>query len=144
MVGSVGYYERNSNDLLQSVPLSLTTGHSSQTQNVGDVVNKGIEVEFDATVVKIGDFSWDLYGNYTTIVNEITRLAQTADGEDINLDSFFYANRVGRPIDTWFMRQWGGVDPQTGNAYFIEGGDADDGPEVLNVLKVGQQLIRHF
>jgi hypothetical protein len=26
------------------------------------------------------------------------------------------------------MRQWGGVDPQTGNAYFIEGGDADDGP----------------
>ena len=76
MVGSVGYYERNSNDLLQSVPLSLTTGHSSQTQNVGDVVNKGIEVEFDATVVKIGDFSWDLYGNYTTIENEITRLAQ--------------------------------------------------------------------
>tara|TARA_B100001939_G_scaffold133433_1_gene115945 strand:+ start:4 stop:3060 length:3057 start_codon:yes stop_codon:yes gene_type:complete len=128
LVGSVGYYERNSNDLLQSVPLSLTTGHSSQTQNVGDVVNKGIEVEFDATVVKVGDFSWDLYGNYTTIENEITRLAQTADGEDINLDSFFYANRVGRPIDTWFMRQWGGVDPQTGNAYFIEGGDADAGP----------------
>ena len=126
--GSVGYYQRKSNDLLQSVPLSLTSGFSSQTQNVGDVVNKGIELEFDATVVKAGDFSWDLYGNYATVENEITRLAQTADGENINLDSFFYANRVGRSIDTWYMRQWGGVNSDTGSAYFIEGGDADEGP----------------
>ena len=128
IAGSVGYYERKTNDLLQSVPLSRTTGHNSQTQNVGDVMNKGVEIDIDATVLKVGDFSWDIYGNYASVENEILRLAQTADGEDINLDSFFYANRVGRPIDTWNLRQWGGVDPATGLAYFIEGGDADDGP----------------
>ena len=49
---SVNYYIKDTEDLLQSVPLSLTTGHSSYTQNVGEVRNQGIEVEIDATVIK--------------------------------------------------------------------------------------------
>ena len=126
--GSIGYYNQKSFDLLQSVPLSRTTGHSSQTQNVGDVLNEGWEIDFDAEVLRINDFSWDLYGNYTKYYNEILRLAQTADGEYINLDSFFYANRVGRPMDVWNLRQWGGVNSETGMPYFIKGGDADLGP----------------
>ena len=44
VTGSVGYYQRDTNDLLQGVPLSLTTGHSSQTQNVGDVRNRVLKL----------------------------------------------------------------------------------------------------
>ena len=86
VTGSVGYYQRDTKDLLQSVPLSQTTGHSSQTQNVGDVRNSGIEVELDATVVKAGDFEFDIYGNVSTNENEVLTLAQDAEGNDINLD----------------------------------------------------------
>ena len=124
--GSVGYYNKKTNDLLQSVPLSLTTGHSSQTQNVGDVENKGVEIELDATVVKIGDFSWDLYGNYSTNKNKVLKLAQDADGNDINLDGFYTATRVGRPIYEYYLRQWGGVDSSDGTPYYIVGGDGVD------------------
>ena len=87
------------------------------------IVNQGIEVEFDATVAKLGDFSWDLYGNYATNDNEILELAQDAQGNDINLDGGYNASRVGRSIGAWFLRTWGGVDSSDGRPYYIVGGD---------------------
>jgi len=91
--------------------------------NVGKVRNQGIEVEFDATVAKVGDFSLDLYGNYATNDNEILELAQDAQGNDINLDGGYNASRVGRSIGAWFLRTWGGVDSADGRPYYIKGGD---------------------
>ncbi|WP_235942725.1 TonB-dependent receptor domain-containing protein, partial [Salinimicrobium oceani] len=43
--GSFSYYHRRTYDLLQSVPLSLTTGFNFQSRNVGEMINKGIEAE---------------------------------------------------------------------------------------------------
>ena len=93
--GSFTYYEKETDDLLQSVPLSRTTGHTSQTMNVGAIMNKGIEIELDAQVLRTEDFSFEIYGNFSENRDEVTRLAKTADGEDINLDSFYYTTRVG-------------------------------------------------
>jgi TonB-linked SusC/RagA family outer membrane protein len=123
VTASVNYYVKETEDLLQSVPLSLTTGHSSYTMNVGTVRNQGIEIEFDADVVKAGDFTWNLYGNYATNDNEIMSLAQDANGEDINLDGGYNASRVGRSIGAWFLRTYGGVDASDGRPYWITGGD---------------------
>ena len=70
--GSVTYYEKETDDLLQSVPLSRTTGHTSQTMNVGAIMNKGIEIEFDAQVLKTKDFSFEIYGNFSENNDEVT------------------------------------------------------------------------
>ena len=121
--GLVNYYIKDTADLLQSVPLSLTTGHSSYTQNVGEVRNQGIEIEIDATVIKAGDFNWSIYGNYSTNDNEVLRLAKDAAGNDINLDGGYNATRVGRSINSWYLRTWGGVDSNDGRPYYIVGGD---------------------
>lgn len=144
LTGSVGYYQRDTSDLLQSVPLSLTTGHSGQTQNVGDVRNKGIEVEFDAQVIKAGDFEFDLYGNVSTNDNEVLRLAQTADGEDINLDGSRSATRVGRPIYEYYLRQYGGVRPETGNAWWTIGGDGVDSPVSMEETESYNAALQAF
>ena len=90
--------------------------------------NSGIEVELDATVVKAGDFEFDIYGNVSTNDNEVLKLAQTADGEDINLDGTWTATRVGRPIFEYYLRQFGGVRPDTGSAFWYDGGDGTDAP----------------
>ncbi len=126
--GSVTYYEKETDDLLQSVPLSRTTGHTSQTMNVGAIMNKGWEFELDSQVLKTDDFSFEIYGNFSENRDEVTRLAKTADGEDINLDSFYYTTRVGSPKDQWYIRTWGGVDPADGRPYYLVGGDSRDGP----------------
>ncbi len=121
--GLVNYYIKDTADLLQSVPLSLTTGHGSYTQNVGTVRNQGVEIELDADVIKAGDFTWSIYSNYATNDNEILSLAQDAAGNDINLDGSYNASRVGKSIGEWFIRTWGGVDSNDGRPYYIVGGD---------------------
>ena len=121
--GSVTLFNRKSNDLLQSVPLSLTTGHSSQVKNIGEVENKGIEIEISADVIKSDNFSWNIYSNYTNIKNKVTALAKDADGNDINLDGGLSRTRVGEEIDTWYMRQWAGVNSNDGTPMWYKGAD---------------------
>ena len=143
--GAFTYYEKTTDDLLQSVPISTTSGHSGQTANVGSIINKGVEFEFDAQVVKAGDFSFELYGNVSENRDEVLRLAQDAAGNDINLDNSYYTTRVGYPQGQFYLRTWGGVDPADGRPYYIVGGDHRDGPvseEVTYSLFSAEQTVQ--
>ena len=142
ITGSVGYYNRTTNDLLQSVPLSTTTGHGSQTQNVGEVENKGIEIELNADVVKWGDFTWNIYGNYATNENEVLKLAQKADGTDINLDGGYNRTRVGEPMGVWYLRGWAGVNSDTGNPMYYKGGATNPSMEIVNSYGAALQSVQ--
>ena len=42
---TIEYFNRDSKDLLQDVPISTVTGFSSTLKNVGEVNNKGLEIE---------------------------------------------------------------------------------------------------
>ncbi len=140
--GSVGYYNRNTNDLLQSVPLSTTTGHSSQTKNVGEVENKGIEVELSADILRLGDFTWNIYGNYATNDNEVLKLAKDASGNDINLDGSYNRTRVGEPMGVWYIRGWAGVNSDTGNPMYYKGGATDPSMEIVNSYGAASQAVQ--
>jgi TonB-linked SusC/RagA family outer membrane protein len=143
--GALTYYEKTTDDLLQSVPLSTTTGHSSQTMNIGSVLNKGVEFEFDAQVLKAKDFSFEIYGNVAENRDEVLRLAQDAAGNDINLDNSYYTTRVGHPQAQFYLRTWGGVDSADGRPYYLVGGDHRDGPvsdEVTYSYSAAQQTVQ--
>ena len=140
--GSIGYYNKNTNDLLQSVPLSTTTGHSSQTQNVGEVENKGVEIELSADVLKLGDFTWNVYSNYATNDNEVLTLAKRADGTDINLDGSYNRTRVGEPMGVWYIRGWAGVDSATGDPRYYKGGATDPSMEIVNSYNDASQMVQ--
>jgi len=124
--GSIVAFNKETSDLLQSVPLSLTSGHSSQTKNIGDLLNKGIEIEIDADVIRTDNFTWSIYSNYATLENEVTRLAKDAEGNDINNDSGYYRTRVGEELNSWNIRQWAGVNSDTGNPMYYKGGEDFD------------------
>lgn len=140
--GSVGYYNRNTNDLLQSVPLSTTTGHSSQTKNVGEVENKGIEVELSADILRLGDFTWNIYGNYATNDNKVLKLAKDASGNDINLDGSYNRTRVGEPMGVWYIRGWAGVNSDTGNPMYYKGGATDPSMEIVDSYGAASQAVQ--
>ncbi|NJY63716.1 TonB-dependent receptor [Salinimicrobium sp. CDJ15-81-2] len=126
--GSFSYYHRRTYDLLQSVPLSLTTGFNFQSRNVGEMINKGIEAELSFMVVDTGDFSWNVAANYATVDNEVTELALGSDGNPINPNSAssYKTTEVGLPAGAWFMRTWAGVDPQTGEpTWYLNGVDGE-------------------
>ena len=135
--GSIVAFNKKTSDLLQSVPLSLTSGHSSQTKNIGDLENKGIEIELSSDVIRTDNFTWNIYSNYSTLDNKVTRLAQDAEGNDINNDGGYYRTRVGEELNTWYIRQWAGVNVDTGNPMYYKGGDDHD-MTIVNSLNEAQ------
>lgn len=58
------------------IPLSLagSTGFSSRTMNAAEINNHGLEIEFSIDVLRMRDFTWNLYGNWTRIRNKVAYL----------------------------------------------------------------------
>lgn len=114
--GSATFFRKNSQDLLFSVPLSRTTGHTSQVQNVGELFNQGVELELNVNLVRSRDFSWSLGGNYSFVKNEVTKLPVDGDGNKIEIRGATQLTAVeGFAVGQWFMRSWAGVNPDNGN-----------------------------
>ncbi|HZE82663.1 MAG TPA: TonB-dependent receptor [Puia sp.] len=105
------YYNKVSSDLLFSYPLSLTSGFGSILENVGKLSNKGVEFTVNATPVASKNFSWDVSFNITHNVNKIETLPP---GQTQVLVSQFQV-APGQDINTWYMRQWAGVNPANGD-----------------------------
>ena len=122
--GSVSYYNRSTYDLLQSVPVSLTQGVTSQLMNVGSVRNTGIEADVNFEIIRSNDFHWSISANYATNDNEVEKLAKDLQGKDIEIVSGTRITKVGESINTWNMRKWAGVDPANGlPLWFVNGVD---------------------
>jgi len=123
--GSFSYYHKETYDLLQDVPLTRTSGHSNITQNVGTVVNKGIEGILNFDIVRTTDLNINLSANFATLDNEVMELAVDANGEDINIETGTRKIEVGHPIYEWNMRKWAGVDPANGDPLWYVDSESD-------------------
>jgi TonB-linked SusC/RagA family outer membrane protein len=124
--GSFGYYRRESKDLLLDVPLSLTTGFTDQTRNIGRMENKGFEVELEFRIIKTDDFNLTIGGNLATNDNEVLELAKDLNGEEINISTSIDRVQTGHPVYAWYMPTWAGVNPDTGNEeWYINGIDGE-------------------
>ncbi|WP_445665779.1 SusC/RagA family TonB-linked outer membrane protein [Fodinibius sp. AD559] len=114
--GSVTFFRKDGTDLLFNVPLSRTTGHTSQVINGGELYNQGFEMELSANIVNTRDVSWNLGGNLTLIKNEVTDLPLDLNGDPIELTTGTrYRGVEGYAVDSWYMREWAGVDPENGD-----------------------------
>ncbi len=104
------YYVKNTRDLLNTVRLPSSSGFSTTIQNVGQVQNKGLELNLDA-VPFTGEFSWNVNANISFNRNRVISLN---NGEDIFgafVNVLVVADNVtllreGRPIGQF----WGFVE----------------------------------
>lgn len=67
------FFTRNK-DLLMSHSLATSTGYSSTTENVGDLDNRGVEIQINATPVATRDFTWNIGFNLSHDRNKIKSL----------------------------------------------------------------------
>ena len=72
------YYKKTS-DLLLKVPTGFATGVNTQLQNVGNVVNKGVEFSVTAALIQRRRIKWNLNANVSLNRNEITDMGSTND-----------------------------------------------------------------
>jgi len=78
--GSVELYYRNTFDLLNSVPTPLGTNFSNNVlANVGNMANKGIEINANWNVIETRDWHFSVGGNVTFQDIKITKLLNAGD-----------------------------------------------------------------
>ena len=107
---SIDVYQRNTKDLLFDVPLSSAAGFKTQIQNIGQIRNRGLDIELNTTNITSNKFEWRSNFNIGFNRNKVIELYQ---GQDIDLGTRRII--VGQPIGTWYMQKWLGVDPATGS-----------------------------
>ncbi|CAM3972756.1 SusC/RagA family TonB-linked outer membrane protein [Flavobacterium antarcticum] len=100
----VSYYNRKTEDLIVAVPLDPSTGYSSQASNIGDVVNKGIEVAVGLTPFKTDNFSWNLNYTFAKNDNEVTRVNGGSRIEITKAYGITFAAEEGRPIGSFYAQ----------------------------------------
>ncbi len=114
---SVDAWEKNTTDLLATVPLPEESGFSGIRKNVGAVNNKGIDISLSGTVLKSKNFSWNSSFNISFIKNEVTKL----DGGTPFESGQFYIEE-GQPIGNMYgFKNLGIYQYDESNAYTPEG-----------------------
>jgi TonB-dependent starch-binding outer membrane protein SusC len=105
---SIDFYSRKSEDLLLAVPLSRTSGFTSRTRNLGALENKGVELALNLIPLQFKDFEWIVNFNYASNKNKVTYIPS----DQVN---GVLINRVGYPVNSFFLRVFAGVDPANGD-----------------------------
>jgi TonB-linked SusC/RagA family outer membrane protein len=68
------YYSQTSTDLILPLQVEAASGFTNSWENAGEMVNKGIELQLGATVLKTDNFSFDIDLNFAKNQNEVIDL----------------------------------------------------------------------
>ena len=127
--GSLEYFNRTTTDMLYSFPVAPSMGYSSYYANVGDMKNYGAELVLNYNVVNKKNVTWDISVNGAYLQNRIYRLddaKKTIEAFDAEGNSYkgyqsgssFIAE--GLPMYSWYMREFAGIDQETGESLWYK------------------------
>ena len=105
--GSLDYYQRTSDKLLLENPVSYITGFTSGIVNLGEVQNRGWELELRTKNIAKENFSWNTTIIASTNQNELLSFGDSNNAliEDTYGRNSQWINRIGEPISSF----WGYV-----------------------------------
>lgn len=112
--GTLEYYTRTTKGLLMDYPISMTTGFGSYLLNIGEVRNQGIEFTLTSQNINTKDFTWSTTLNLATNKNKILKL----DGIQTQIVSGSQIHKVGSSYRTFYLIEFAGIDPATGEPQF--------------------------
>jgi TonB-linked SusC/RagA family outer membrane protein len=71
------YYTSVTKDNLISAAINSSSSYNTLYGNFAQIENKGVELDFDISVLKDGQFKWNIIGNWSQNNNEVTKLEGT-------------------------------------------------------------------
>lgn len=111
---TLDYYYRKTVDMLFSSDVPAYTGYTKQDQNIADMRNSGVEFRLVSRNLQKGDWGWLTTFNVSRNTNKILKL--NFEGNQLDqLNTTFKYYSVGYPVAQWYLHQWAGVDPDTGD-----------------------------
>ena len=124
---SFDFYIKNTDNILYNVPVTGLVGVTSIYRNVGKMRNTGVELNIGGDIITTQDRTWTMDLNLAHNANELRDLYPQSNGDGTSsvrpviigdgtgiAGSISRILEVGEPIDTYYGREWGGVDPEDG------------------------------
>lgn len=131
ITGTIEVFNRDSKDLLQDVPISRVTGFSSTLRNVGEINNKGIEIELYGDIIRNGSVRWGAGITASHVSSTVTKLYGGQNiiwweptGGDART-KFIY--KEGESTLAIYGKEWAGVERETGkNLWYLNNDETPD------------------
>ncbi|MFN4144502.1 MAG: SusC/RagA family TonB-linked outer membrane protein [Runella sp.] len=121
--GSVGYYNRLSQDMLLNVPVApnigIASGSPSVITNIGDLRNSGFELQLSSVNINKGGFQWRTDLNFSTARNRVERLTPQFEvlpsgtlPVAVGIQSGVGITQIGGQLATFYLAEYAGLDAQ--------------------------------
>lgn len=111
---TLDYFYKKTTDMLFASDLPGYTGYERQDQNIADMMNQGFELKIISQNIRTRDFSWQSILNLSRSTNKLLKMNMKGDQvKQLNSGDKYYV--VGEAAPQWYLHEWAGVDPATGN-----------------------------
>ena len=121
--GGIEYYYRKTSDMLMYFTAPYEMGYAGYYDNVGDMVNQGLEMELSADLIANRNFRWNVGLNLTWEKNRVTYIPEETASSDIEGHHGYIdgSNFVGEglPMYTWYIKRFAGVG-ENGEALYYK------------------------
>ena len=112
---NVDFYHKKTTNILMYVPTSYAiTGEGYRWENIGAMMNRGVEVAVDGNVIHTKDFTWNLSANFSYNKNKLLELYNGVEEYVNSTTGLKYM--VGHPTTEFFLNRYAGVNPANGDA----------------------------
>ncbi|MBK8517986.1 MAG: TonB-dependent receptor [Saprospiraceae bacterium] len=122
LFGEIDVYTKNTDGLLFSVPLPGSSGQTSINKNIGALESKGVEFVLNSKNIVSKNANWTTNFNLAKNTNKIKSLPNN-NGDIINGENI---NRVGESISSFYLVDFAGADPNTGDALYYKKGNGSE------------------
>ena len=123
------YYRKKTVDLINDVTVPSSTGFTTYSDNIGEVENKGFEMNLRANIVRKNNWFVALFANLAHNKNKILKIAESLKAYNDSVDKHFKENRnesepfmkyvEGGSLTSIFGMRSLGIDPATGEEIFL-------------------------
>lgn len=115
----VEFYNKKTTNMLMAVPVSYAdAGYGSRWDNVGGMINRGVELNIGVDVVKTNNFIWNVNANASYNKNEITELYNGVQEYIMSTTGMKLA--VGHSYGEFYLNRYAGVNPANGDPLWYD------------------------
>ncbi len=112
-------YNKETSDMLMYVPTYLSNnGFGYRWDNVGAMVNRGVELNVTGTIIATRNFTWTANANVSYNRNKITELYN--GGSEFELSNTSKKLVVGHDAGEFYINRYAGVNPANGDALWYD------------------------
>jgi TonB-linked SusC/RagA family outer membrane protein len=116
---TLAFYNKSTTDVLLNITPQESTGFTGFWDNVGEIVNRGVEFELVSVNMDRENFTWRTNFNVSYNYNEIKSIGNYSE-DAVSGGTNDTRVVVGEPVGTNFLVRFAGVDPETGRNIYLD------------------------